>query len=95
MAKKTTCPISRKQFREHAKPLPVKIGDSTFEAQVKQFKPGSFGWYLGSKMTVKVDGQDVTVQIGLNMAVVGSKDLPQDEAPAAATPAPAAANPPG
>ena len=87
MAKKTTCPVTRKQFREHAKPLPVKIGDSTFEAAVKQFKPGSFGWYLGGKMTVNVDGQDVTVQIGLNLAVVGSKDIPQDE-PAAAAPAP-------
>ena len=88
MAKKTTCPVTRKQFREHAKPLPVKIGDSTFEAQVKQFKPGSFGWYLGGKMTVKIDGHDVTVQIGLNMAVVGSKDVPQDEPAAAAARAP-------
>jgi hypothetical protein len=88
MAKKTTCPVTRKQFREHAKPLPVKIGDSAFEAQVKQFKPGSFGWYLGGKLTVNIDGHEVTVQIGLNMAVVGSKDLPQDEPAAAAAPAP-------
>ena len=78
MAKKTTCPVSRQEFRQHAKPLPVKIGESNFEAQVKQFKPGSFGWYLGGKMTVNIDGKDVTVQIGLNLTIVGSKELPDE-----------------
>jgi hypothetical protein len=92
MAKKVTCPVSRKQFREHAKPLPIKIGDSSFEAQVREFKPGSFGWYLGGNMTVKVAGQDLTVRIGLNLAVAGSKEAPQDAntAVAPATDVPAA-----
>ena len=30
MAKKTSCPITRAQFQNHAKAIEVKIGDRTF-----------------------------------------------------------------
>ena len=79
MAKKTSCPISRAQFRAHAKPITVTIGDRTFTAGVKEFSTGSLGWNINEKTTVEIDGKQVSVQIGMNMTIVGSKELPQDQ----------------
>ena len=74
---KSTCPISRTQFVEHAEPLKVIINGQEMTAEVKEFSTGSFGWYLNSKTNVDVGGKLVTVQIGMNLTVVGSKDLPR------------------
>jgi hypothetical protein len=87
MAKKTSCPISRGQFRAHARPITVTIGDRTFTAGVKEFSTGSLGWNVNDKTTVEIDGRPVTVQIGLNLTIVGSKDLPQEEGPSGIAPA--------
>ena len=78
MAKKSSCPITRAQFRQNAKALTVKIGDKEFKAVVKEFSTGSLGWNVNDKMVVDIGGVDVTVQIGMNLTIVGSKDLPQD-----------------
>ena len=56
---KTTCPISRSEFREHAKPVPVKINEVPLMAEVKEFSTGSLGWYLNGKMTIDVGGKGV------------------------------------
>ena len=82
MAKKTTCPINRADFRGHAKPVAVTIGGNNFTAAVKEFSTGSLGWYLNGKAEIEVNGVPVQVQIGLNLTIVGSKDLPPDAAPA-------------
>ena len=82
MGKKSSCPITRAQFRQNAKPLTIKIGDREYTAVPKEFSTGSLGWYLNGKTTIEIDGVAVSVQIGLNLTIVGSKDLPQD-APAA------------
>ncbi len=85
MAKKTSCPITRAQFKAHARPIEVKIGDRTFTAGVKEFSTGSLGWNVNEKTTVEVDGKPVSVQIGMNMTIVGSKELPQEEGAAGET----------
>jgi hypothetical protein len=77
MAKKTTCPITREQFRGKAKQVPINIGGQQLAADVKEFSTGSLGWYLNGKTIVKVGDKPVTVQIGLNMTIVGSKELPK------------------
>ena len=79
MAKKTHCPISRHEFRAAAKPVTVTIAGVPLAAEVKEFSTGSLGWYLNGKTTVEINGTPVSVQIGLNMTVVGSKELPRDE----------------
>ena len=79
MAKKTTCAISRAQFRTHAKPIKIAIGEQPgIDAEVKEFSTGSLGWYLNGKTTIDVGGTRVSVQIGMNLTVVGSKELPKD-----------------
>jgi hypothetical protein len=78
MAKKTTCPISRADFRHNAKAVTVTIGNVPLQADVKEFSTGSLGWYLNGKTTIDVGGTPVSVQIGLNLTIVGSKELPAD-----------------
>lgn len=75
---KSNCPVSRQEFRDKAKPVSVTIGSSTMLADVKEFSTGSLGWYLNGKTTLEIDGKLVQVQIGLNLTLVGSKDLPKD-----------------
>ncbi len=72
----TTCPISRAEFHKTAQPVKVVINGVEMIAEVKEFKTGSFGWYLNGKTTLPVGGKTVTVQVGANLTVVGSKELP-------------------
>jgi hypothetical protein len=71
---KSTCPISRTQFVEKAEPLKVNINGSEMVADVKEFSTGSFGWNINAKTVITVDGKPLSVQIGMNMTVVGSKE---------------------
>lgn len=80
MAKKTTCPISRGDFKSKAKALPVTIAGAQHLADVKEFSTGSFGWFLNAKATIDVDGVLVPVQINANLIIVGSKEAPADPA---------------
>ena len=78
MAKKTTCPISRSEFLAHAKPVSVIINGKEYQAVPKEFSTGSLGWNINDKVNVENGGKLVTVQVGMNLTVVGSKDLPRD-----------------
>ena len=74
MPPKTTCPLSLPQFLEKAEPMKVTINGQEMLAEVKQFSTGSFGWYMNGKTVATIDGKSVSVQIGMNLIVVGSKD---------------------
>lgn len=78
---KTTCPVTRAQFVEKATPLKITIGSQEMLAEVKEFSTGSFGWYLNGKTVIEIDGKAVSVQIGMNMTVVGSKEASKEAAP--------------
>ena len=75
---KSACPLSQAQFLDKAEPLKVSINGQEMLAEVKSFSTGSFGWYLNGKTTVMVDGKAVSVQIGMNLTIVGSKEAPRD-----------------
>lgn len=79
MAKKSTCPITRDQFRTKAKNVEVAIDGKTFIAIPKEFSTNSLGWNVNEKITIQIDGVPVMVQVGMNMTIVGSKELPLDE----------------
>jgi hypothetical protein len=85
MAKKTLCPVTRAEFRANAKAVTVTVAGVPLMAEVKEFSTGSLGWYLNGKTTVEIDGKPVSVQIGLNLTIVGSKDLPNDQPSAVET----------
>lgn len=83
MAKKTVCPITRDQFAA-AKPVSVVVNGVELIAAPKEFSTGSLGWYLNGKTNIDVGGTMVPVQIGMNLTIVGSKELPGATAPAEA-----------
>lgn len=78
---KTTCPVTRDEFLAHAQP--VSLADVAQKlaavlpndgcAMPKAFATGSLGWYVGGKVQLQVNGKSVTVQVGCNLTVVGSK----------------------
>ena len=76
---KSPCPVSLTLFLEKAEPVKVTINGQEMIAEVKSFSTGSFGWYINGKTTVTVDGKPLSVQIGMNMTIVGSKELAMDE----------------
>jgi hypothetical protein len=78
VARKTSCPITRQEFRSGAKPVTITINNVPLQAEVKEFSTGSLGWYLNGKTSIDVGGTLVSVQIGMNLTIVGSKELPRE-----------------
>jgi uncharacterized protein YndB with AHSA1/START domain len=62
------------QFLETAEPVKITIGTNELIADKREFSTGSFGWYYNGKTTITVDGKPLSVQIGMNLTVVGSKE---------------------
>lgn len=56
--------------------MKIVINGNEMLAERREFSTGSFGWYLNGKTVVTVDGKPLNVQVGLNLTVVGSKELP-------------------
>ena len=71
---KSPCPISKTQFLEKAEAVKVTINGQEVIADRREFSTGSFGWYHNGKVTITVDGKPMSVQVGLNLTVVGSKE---------------------
>jgi hypothetical protein len=66
---KSVCPVSKTQFLEKAEAVKIVIGNSE-----REFSTGSFGWYHNGKISITVDGKPLSVQVGINLTVVGSKE---------------------
>jgi hypothetical protein len=71
---KSPCPVTKTQFLETAEPVKITVGASEIIADKREFSTGSFGWYYNGKTNIMVDGKLLSVQVGLNLTVVGSKD---------------------
>ena len=77
-ATKTVCPITREQFTTYAKGVVVTLPDGQkLLLDARQFSTGSLGWYANGKVTVDVAGVQVKCQVGFQLTVIGSKELPQ------------------
>ena len=66
--------VAGKHFIEKAEPIKLVINGQELVADKKEFSTGSFGWFFNGKISVAVDGKPLSVQVGLNLTVVGSKD---------------------
>lgn len=75
---KSSCSVTRAEFLEEAQPVEVVINGIPMTAEVKEFSTGSLGWYLNGKTNLKVGEKSVSVQIGMNLTIVGSKELPKE-----------------
>lgn len=76
-AAKKECPITREEFRTHAKAIPVVINGVSYNAEPDEFSTGSFGFKISQKLTITVAGKPVRFQCGLNITAIASKDLPR------------------
>jgi hypothetical protein len=81
MPPKTVCPISREEFLAKAEAIKIELNGFPLTAEPREFSTGSFGWYVNAKAPITVDGKTIQVQVGMNLTVVGSKDLPKAKAP--------------
>jgi hypothetical protein len=87
--RKTVCMIDRERFMKEAKAATVTVDfhdgapPQTFHALPREFSTGSIGWYYGGggdpKLAATVDGTAVKIQTGLNLTIIGSKELPGTE----------------
>jgi hypothetical protein len=71
---KSASPLSKTQFIEKAEPVKLVINGVELVADKREFSTGSFGWYYNGKVTIMVDGKPLSVQAGINLTVVGSKE---------------------
>jgi hypothetical protein len=71
---KSPCPVSKTQFLEKAEPVKLTINGQEIVADRREFSTGSFGWYYNGKVNITVEGRPLSVQVGLNLTVVGSKE---------------------
>lgn len=74
--KKRTLTLTREEFIEHATPLTftcVEHPEISFVAKPREFSTGSYGYRNNVKFDIEINGKDVSVQIGANFIVVGSK----------------------
>ena len=69
-------PITRADFKQHARPVPIKLNDETKVLNPKEYDTGSLGWYMNEKLVVTINGVPVRVQAQIMLTVVGSKALP-------------------
>jgi hypothetical protein len=65
--------ISRPHFRRAAGFLPITIGGVSYKGIPKEYKTGSLGWMVSEKAMMMIEGEQVKVQIGLNITIIGSK----------------------
>ncbi len=71
---KSPCPLSKTQFLEKAEAVRISVNGQEIIADKREFSTGSFGWYHNGKIVITVDGKPLSVQVGLNLTVVGSKE---------------------
>lgn len=76
---KAVCSLSRKTFKEKAKPIRLQLvgSDDVITLTPRTFSTGSMGWFAGNAvLPVEIDGETVEVRFGINATIEGSKDLP-------------------
>ena len=81
MPPKTICPIPRADFLAKAESLKFDLGGFPMVAEPREFSTGSFGWYVNGKANLSVDGKNLSVQVGMNLIVVGSKETKELKTP--------------
>lgn len=69
--------ITKEEFFRDAMAYNAVLCDNRVDAQPKMFSTGSVGWrYNGKGIFYLMNGQQIEVQINLNITAIGSKDWP-------------------
>ena len=70
--------LTRATFLEKALLVEVVISGIPTTADVKPFSTDPLNWHLTGKTSLKVGKKSVSIQIGMNLTIVGSKALPKE-----------------
>ena len=70
--------LTRATFLEKAQLVDVVINCMPMTAEAKQFPTGPLGWYLTGKTNLEVGKKSVSIQIGMNLTIADSKELPKE-----------------
>eukprot|EP00668_Euglena_longa_P045440 GGOE01061101.1.p1 GENE.GGOE01061101.1~~GGOE01061101.1.p1 ORF type:complete len:194 (+),score=78.77 GGOE01061101.1:30-584(+) len=78
--RKTVCSIGRDTFLKKAPNLKLTLdlgdaGSQELLGKARTFSSGSFGYFVNGKFKVDVAGEEVMLQVGCNVTVVGSKNM--------------------
>jgi len=68
--------LSREEFDRNAGSQIVTIAGKEFLAGAKEFSTGSLGWGLNDSFLTTINGVAVKVQVGMNLTIANTKDLP-------------------
>ena len=71
----TVCSITRSQFHSHAKPQSATVAGVPLALAAKEFSTHSLGWGANGKVTIDINGVPTYCQVGVNVTVIGSKEL--------------------
>lgn len=66
-------PMTKRQFVEQAKPLPIDIAGHKFALHQRTFSTGSCGYWGQASIPVQVDGHEVMVKCQINAIINTSK----------------------
>src|SRR5882672_9286920 len=68
--------LSREEFARNGGTVVVEIGGHKFLAEATTFSTKSLGWKLNGSYLTTVNGVAVKVQVGLNLTIANTKQLP-------------------
>jgi len=66
-------PMTKRQFVEQAKPLPIDISGHKFALHQRTFSTGSCGYWGQASIPVQIDGHEVMVKCQINAVINTSK----------------------
>ena len=66
-------PVTRKKFREAAKPIPAKLGDMPLAVMPKEFETGTLGFYTTGSTVVEIDGVPMKATFMVQVFISNSK----------------------
>lgn len=79
--KKTALPAgtTKASLKAKCKPVTITIDGRPFTAEVREFSTGSVGFNINDKLELTLaDGSKVKCQVGVNITVIGSKEVPAE-----------------
>lgn len=77
--------MTRAEYRKHAEPIRVRVGELELTLDPKENSTGSLGWGHWGKMHVTVGGESIACQLNINLTMIDSKKLPPDPPAGGAT----------
>lgn len=65
--------IKGSKFLSTAPNLTLNVFGNELEGEAREFKSGKYGWYVGGKIEVNVNGKVLWGQVGCNLVMIGSE----------------------